>query len=100
MGVRDVYFDLAKRLDDSNDQVRIAACTMLKSFAVTATPGDFRGGPVEYIVDCLLVHLDDTDRSIQVGGTTGCTCVRVCALLRMCARVMVRDPTCLCKCVV
>lgn len=65
MGVRDVYFDLAKRLDDSNDQVRIAACTMLKSFAGTASPGDMRGGPVEYIVDCLLVHLDDTDRAIQ-----------------------------------
>ncbi len=76
-----MYFDLAKRLDDSNDQVRIAACTMLKSFAGTASPGDMRGGPVEYIVDCLLVHLDDTDRAIQASeapsptASSGSVCV-------------------------
>ncbi len=74
MGVRDLYPELMKRLDDSSDQVRLASMVMLKSFAGTCPVEELRGGPVEHVVDALLVHLDDLDPQIQVTAACRVSC--------------------------
>lgn len=63
--VRELYPELVKRLDDSNDNVRIAVCDAYQAFARSAPVSAFRGAPFEYTVDCLIVHLDDPAREIQ-----------------------------------
>ena len=63
----DMYHDLVKRLDDSNNEVRRCACDTLVAFvqAVESTT-ELETTPLEYTVDALLIHLDDPDEDVQV----------------------------------
>ena len=58
-----------KRLDDSNDTVRKAACETLLTFLKAAPKEHIQGPIINYILDCLFVHLDDSEPDIQVGST-------------------------------
>jgi hypothetical protein len=64
---RSLYHEALKRLDDSNDAVRISACGALAQLAIAPpVPAEaWRGTPVEYVIDTLLLHLDDPSPSIQ-----------------------------------
>mgnify|MGYP005990183045 CR=1 FL=1 len=64
-GVRVLYPELLKRLDDSSDKVRICACAALQAMPAACAPGAMRGGPTEYTLDALLIHMDDTDTAMQ-----------------------------------
>ena len=61
---RTIYGDLLKRLDDNEDSIRIDAAAALASFipCVPIPPG---ATLVEYTVQTLLVHLDDTNEEIR-----------------------------------
>lgn len=65
---RGLYHETLKRLDDSNDAVRVAGCAALVELAA-APPAPaaecWRGTPVEYVVDTLLLHLDDPSPPLQ-----------------------------------
>jgi len=63
--IRQLYPELLKRLDDSNDEVRKLICNTLKSFFTAAHPQVFCNGILDYMMDQLLIHLDDQDPSIQ-----------------------------------
>lgn len=61
---RSLYPELCKRLDDSNDQVRISACGPLEAFVATM-PVDYCPTNSGYFVSSLLIHMDDSDQRIQ-----------------------------------
>jgi HEAT repeat len=61
---RKLYPELIKRLDDSENKVRIAACSTLSSL-VDGMPKTFDGTNVEYMIANLLVHMDDSDAEVQ-----------------------------------
>ena len=63
--VRQLYPEVLKRLDDSNDAVRASGCAAVAAVAQCARPQDIIGAPCEYTLDTLLVHLDDADASVQ-----------------------------------
>ncbi|GLD91633.1 hypothetical protein PINS_up000166 [Pythium insidiosum] len=63
--VHQLYAEILKRLDDSNDIVRRAACQTFKTFLRAAPKSHFRGTIIDYTLDCLFVHLDDADPTIQ-----------------------------------
>ncbi|KDO29225.1 hypothetical protein SPRG_19895 [Saprolegnia parasitica CBS 223.65] len=63
--VAQLYHDLLKRLDDSNDLVRKAACATFLEFLRAAPPSHFQGTIIDYSMDALFVHLDDNDSEIQ-----------------------------------
>jgi hypothetical protein len=63
--LRGLFAELLKRLDDSNDAVRVGACGALRELPAAAAPSDVRGMPAEYTTDTLLVHLDDADGGVQ-----------------------------------
>ena len=63
--VRTMYPDLLKRLDDSNDAVRVAACAALEAFLAAAPASAYAGTPIDYMCDTFLVHLDDADATVQ-----------------------------------
>jgi dynein assembly factor 5 len=65
--VREMYPELLKRLDDSNDDVRRAGCNALAALFLSASPPAIQGTPLEYSVEQLLIHLDDKDTTIQEG---------------------------------
>merc|ERR1719353_2465233 len=54
-----------KGLDDSNDTVRRSVCLTFAAFFGAAPPQHFSGTVIDYTLDCLFVHLDDSDRNIQ-----------------------------------
>ncbi len=64
--VRLLYPELLKRLDDSNDDVRLAACDAINSLFMATPKVHLQGTPLEYSVEQLLIHLDDQNSSIQV----------------------------------
>ena len=54
------------RLDDSNDQVRVAICSALVMFfQCGAHPKCFSSTTIDYTLDQLFIHLDDPEPSIQ-----------------------------------
>jgi hypothetical protein len=54
------------RLDDSNDEVRVAICgALIMFFQCAAHPRCFSGTTIDYTLDQLFVHLDDPDPAIQ-----------------------------------
>ena len=57
--VHQIYPDLIKLLDDSNERVRLASCDALKHFLSSAPPKNFQGTAIEYMVENLFLHLDD-----------------------------------------
>jgi len=63
--VHQLYPELLKCLDDSSDEVRFAVCGTLKAFLLAAPVSHFKGTLFDYLVDQLLIHLDDPDLSIQ-----------------------------------
>ncbi|KAG7393600.1 HEAT repeat-containing protein 2 [Phytophthora pseudosyringae] len=63
--VHQLYAEILKRLDDSNDTVRKAACQTFTTFLKAAPKEHFRGTIIDYTLDCLFVHLDDSEPDIQ-----------------------------------
>jgi dynein assembly factor 5 len=63
--VHDLYPRLLKRLDDSDDVIRMAICTTFKSFMTCAPKDAYRGTMIGYTLDQLFIHLDDSDPKIQ-----------------------------------
>lgn len=61
---RELYPELLKRLDDSNDVVRVAACKCFVSY-FKALPAEWSGSLFRYIVSSLFIHLDDPERLVQ-----------------------------------
>ncbi len=54
-----------KRLDDSNDDVRRTICATLATFFQAPAEGAFSSTCVGYMVDTLLIHLDDPEEDMQ-----------------------------------
>ncbi|KAG7401636.1 HEAT repeat-containing protein 2 [Phytophthora boehmeriae] len=63
--VHQLYAEILKRLDDSNDTVRKAACQTFTTFLRAAPKEHFQGTIIDYTLDCLFVHLDDSEPDIQ-----------------------------------
>ena len=63
--VHELYPKLLKRLDDSEDAIRITICRTLKVFLKCAAPQCYRGTTIDYTLDQLFIHLDDPDPNIQ-----------------------------------
>ena len=65
-----MYPALLKRMDDSNDSVRMSACGALAAFfcprVCAGGHAALRGTPFEYSADTMLVHLDDSNERVQV----------------------------------
>ena len=66
--VRALYPELLKRLDDASNEVRLAGMQALAALAKYAPSSALAGGPVEYTLEALAVHMDDTDSSICQGA--------------------------------
>lgn len=64
--LREVYPELLKRLDDSNDKIRAAVCEALTVF-FKCLPANWSRSLYEYILRTLFVHLDDPNPEIQQG---------------------------------
>merc|ERR1719476_884295 len=64
--LREVYPELLKRLDDSNDKIRAAVCEALTTF-FRCLPPKWSRNLYEYILRTLFVHLDDPNPEIQQG---------------------------------
>ncbi|KAJ1470684.1 hypothetical protein T484DRAFT_1846831 [Baffinella frigidus] len=72
-----MYIELLKRLDDSNDRIRIEAARAFALFLPSAArafalflpsvPRGYDPGQFDYIVRGLLVHLDDQNPEVQQG---------------------------------
>jgi hypothetical protein len=75
MVVTNIYRELLKRLDDSSDDIRLDACQTLAVF-MRIVPADYDRNHYKYLLRGLLVHLDDTNPSIQV--SFGFLCLLVC----------------------
>ncbi|CAI5745306.1 unnamed protein product [Peronospora destructor] len=63
--VHQLYSEILKRLDDSNDIVRKAACQTFSAFLKAAPKEHFQRPIINYTLDCLFVHLDDPEPDIQ-----------------------------------
>ena len=64
--IQELYPELLKRLDDSNDLVRQAGCaTFIEFLQAISNKTLFQGTPIEYSLDCFFVHLDDPNPTIQ-----------------------------------
>ena len=75
---RQLFPDIVKRLDDSDDRVRLVTCDVLAAFLRVAPASHMRGSPVEYITDALLLHADDQDPAMQAAATAALdTCVAI-----------------------
>jgi len=64
--LREIYPELLKRLDDSNDKIRVAVCEALACF-FKCLPHNWSRTLFEYILRTLFVHLDDPNIEIQQG---------------------------------
>merc|ERR1719456_623310 len=64
--LREVYPEMLKRLDDSNDKIRIVVCEALSVF-FKCLPPKWSRSLYEYILRTLFVHLDDPNPDIQQG---------------------------------
>lgn len=65
MAVTKLYGELLKRLDDSSDAVRLAVCGALGAFFAAGPRSAYNGTVLDYTLDCLLIHLDDVDPTVQ-----------------------------------
>jgi dynein assembly factor 5 len=73
--------DLLKRLDDSSNRVRVAACASLQPW-VLAVAADLPEGNAAALARSLLLHMDDPDNDVPEA---------VCAVLEQLAAA--RPPT-------
>lgn len=60
-----IYPELLKRLDDSQDRIRILVCEPLKNFFDVLMRRSIRFGNYKYTITTLLIHLDDPSEIIQ-----------------------------------
>lgn len=63
--VSEIYHDLVKRLDDSNNEVRKRVCDTLAQFVEVGPRDAYTGTPMEYTIDSMLIHLDDPEADVQ-----------------------------------
>ena len=61
--VRNYYIDLLKRMDDSNDAVRIQCAAAFENF-MASVPRNYDSAQYDYIVRGLVVHLDDQNQEV------------------------------------
>lgn len=61
---KEVYPELLKRLDDSQDGIRLEACKAYEAF-FEFLPKDWATNLVEFMVQNIYIHLDDSDENIQ-----------------------------------
>merc|ERR1719478_230059 len=64
--LRELYPEMLKRLDDSNDKIRAVVCEALSVF-FKCLPPKWSRNLFEYILRTLFVHLDDPNPEIQRG---------------------------------
>jgi dynein assembly factor 5 len=64
--LREVYPEMLKRLDDSNDKIRAVVCEALSVF-FKCLPPNWSSSLYEFILRTLFVHLDDPNAEIQEG---------------------------------
>ncbi|GAQ77627.1 hypothetical protein KFL_000010760 [Klebsormidium nitens] len=74
---RALYKDVLKRLDDSNDEIRIEITGAARQLFASLPPHE-DGAEVRELVDGMLVHMDDPDARVQAA---------VCSALEVAARV-------------
>ena len=60
-----MYPELLKRLDDSNDDVRRTICATIAVYFSAPAPGAFSSTCYGYMIDTLLIHLDDPEEDMQ-----------------------------------
>ena len=63
--ISNMYPVLLKRLDDSNDHVRINVCNALEHFCQCAPRTAYTSTCIDYTLDQLFIHLDDVNPAIQ-----------------------------------
>jgi dynein assembly factor 5 len=63
--ISSMYPILLKRLDDSNDHVRINVCNALEHFCQCAPRNAYTSTCIDYTLDQLFIHLDDVNPAIQ-----------------------------------
>uniref|UniRef100_A0A7S3R359 Stalled ribosome sensor GCN1-like HEAT repeats region domain-containing protein n=1 Tax=Dunaliella tertiolecta TaxID=3047 RepID=A0A7S3R359_DUNTE len=61
---RAIYPELIKRLDDSSNQVRVAACKALAVFCTTMN-ADYCETNSGYLAAGVVIHMDDSEMSVQ-----------------------------------
>merc|ERR1712050_522940 len=64
--LREVYPEMLKRLDDSNDKIRAVVCEALAMF-FKCLPPNWSRSLYEFMLRTLFVHLDDPNTEIQQG---------------------------------
>jgi len=62
---RCVYPEILKRMDDSRDDVRVAAARCARRFFANATPVDWDETNCVYFLKPLAVHMDDPNESVR-----------------------------------
>lgn len=64
--IQEMYPKLIARLDDSSDEVRVAICQTLSAFFVGGVNREcYHNTMVDYMLDQLFIHLDDSQTHIQ-----------------------------------
>ena len=64
MQLRDIYPELLKRLDDSQDHIREKTCEALEEF-FNMLPEKWSESLFVYMIKSIIIHLDDPKESIQ-----------------------------------
>jgi hypothetical protein len=82
--VRNFYIELLKRMDDSNDRIRIECARAFDKF-MASVPRNYDSAQFDYIVRGLVLHLDDQNPQVALalslaldGGsqlTDACACL-------------------------
>ncbi|GAX72982.1 hypothetical protein CEUSTIGMA_g434.t1 [Chlamydomonas eustigma] len=75
---RTVYPELIKRLDDSNNQVRKAACRALHAFC-TSMPSSYCDTNTAYLIQGVVIHMDDSNQDVQEAA---CSVLEALALVK------------------
>ena len=63
--VRNFYIELLKRMDDSNDRIRIECASAFEKF-MASVPRSYDPAQYDYIVRGLVVHLDDQNKEVPM----------------------------------
>mmetsp|Transcript_34058 Transcript_34058/g.33599 ORF Transcript_34058/g.33599 Transcript_34058/m.33599 type:complete len:147 (-) Transcript_34058:30-470(-) len=61
---KELYPELLKRLDDSQDGIRLEACKAFEYF-FEVLPEDWAKNLFEYMIQTIFIHLDDSEEKIQ-----------------------------------
>ena len=62
--MRNWYIELLKRMDDSNDRIRIECASVFERF-LPSMPRKYDSAQFDYLVRGLVVHLDDQNRQVR-----------------------------------